>query len=318
MTDFLSRCKSIARIILVALIMLLVLVVIGYLAIYLFIASRRLPYPYELEWIEGGFVDQVGRILAGQSVYGPPGVEFTPFLYAPLYFYLSAGAAKLFGAGFFPLRLVSVLSSLIAMAGTFGIVYRRNKNFAASILAAGLLAASYRITGAWLDVARVDSLSVALLVLFCLALPSSPNRIRWLSAGIIASLMVLAKQSMLIAVLPFFLVHLVQYRRRAVWIAAGFLLPLCLVTLLFNAASGGWYSFYTFDLLWQQTEWLSQDVILGFWKTDILRHYFASIGIAAAGLFLLFRERRGEFWGWLSLLAGALLCSFLARIKAGR
>ena len=150
-----------------------------------------------------------------------------------------------------------------------------------------------------------------------LALPEFPGRIRWLAAGLFASLMVLTKQSMLIAVLPFFLVHLVQYRRRAVWMAAGFLLPLCLVTLLFNISSEGWYSFYTIELLGQQAEWLSQDVIIGFWKTDILRHYFVSLGIAAAGLFLIFRDRRGEFWEWLALLAGALLCSFLARIKAG-
>ena len=317
MMEFLSRCGLFFRILLAALTVLIVLVVAGYAAVYLSIAAVRLGYPYELEWIEGGFVDQVGRILAGQTVYGPPSIEFTPFLYTPLYFHLSAAAAKVFGAGFFPLRLVSVLSSLVGMAGMFLLVFRRNKNLVAAALAAGLLAASYRITGAWLDVARVDSLSIAFLVLFCLALPESPDRIRWLAAGFCASLMVLTKQSMLIAVLPFFLVHLVQYRRRAVWMAAGFLLPLCLVTLFFHLASDGWYSFYTIELLGQQTEWLSQEVIVAFWKTDILRHYFVALGIAAAGLFLAFREKRKEFWEWLALLVGALLCSFLARIKAG-
>jgi hypothetical protein len=317
MTDFLSRCKLIARILLTALTILLILVVIAYAAAYLYVAARRLAYPYELDWIEGGFVDQVGRLLAGQSVYGPPGIGFTPFIYTPLYFYLSAAAAKVVGAGFFPLRLVSVLSSLIAMAGMFAIVFQRNRNVVAALLAAGLLAASYRITGAYLDVARVDSLSVALLVLFCLALAQPPGRIHWLIAGALASLMVLTKQSMLLAVLPFFLIHFLQYRKRALWMAAGFLLPLGLVLLLLNLASGGWFSFYTIELLGQQAEWLPQDVIVGFWKTDILRHYFVSLGFAAAGLFLLFRERRREFWEWLALLAGALLCSFLARIKSG-
>ncbi len=317
MMDFLSRCSLIFRILLVALTVLILSVIAGYAAVYLYIAAVRSGYPFELDWIEGGFVDQVGRILAGQSVYGPPSIEFTPFLYTPLYFYLSAAVAKAAGAGFFPLRLVSILSSLVSMAGMFVLVFRRNKNLVASALAAGLLAASYRITGAWLDVARVDSLSIAFLVLFCLALPRSPSRIRWLTAGVFASLMVLTKQSMLIAVLPFFLVHLIQYRRRAVWMATGFLLPVSLVTLLSNIASDGWYSFYTIDLLGQQTEWLSREVIVGFWKTDILRHYFVSIVFGAAGLFLAFREKRGEFWEWLALLAGALLCSFLARIKAG-
>jgi hypothetical protein len=315
--ECLSRCRLVFRILLVALTVLILAVVAGYTAAYLYIAVRRMGYPYELDWIEGGFVDQVGRILAGKSVYGPPSIEFTPFLYTPLFFYLSAAAAKMFGAGFGPLRLVSVSASLVGMGGMFLIVYRRNRNIVAASLAAGLLAASYRITGAWLDVGRVDSLSIAFLVLFCLALPSSPSRVRWFTAGVFAGLMVLTKQSMVVAVLPFFLVHLLQRRRRAAWMAAGFLLPLGLVTLVFNLASDGWYSFYIFDLLRQQADWLGQDVIISFWKTDILRHYFVSIGFGAAGLFLAFRGKRAEFWEWLALLAGALLCSFLARIKAG-
>jgi hypothetical protein len=317
MTNLPARSKSITRILLAGLTLLAVLAALGYVIVYVYIAARRMGYPYELEWIESGFAGQVGRILSGRSVYGPPGIEFTPFLYTPLYFYLSAAAAKLVGAGFLPLRLVSILSSLIAIGGIFALVFRRSRNLTASFLAAGLLAASYRITGAWLDVGRVDSLAIALLVLFCLALPSSPSRIRWLAAGLLAGLMVLSKQTMLIAVLPFFAVHFLQYRARALWMAAGFLLPLGLTTIYLNITSQGWFTFYTVELLIQQTEWLGQDVIVGFWKTDILRHYFISLGIAAAGLFLILRDRRREFWEWLALLAGALLCSFLARIKSG-
>jgi hypothetical protein len=317
MPDFPARIKSITRILLAGLTVLIILVVLGYALAFLCLAAQRAAYPYELEWIESGFAGQVGRILSGRSVYGPPSIEFTPFLYTPLYFYLSAAAAKIVGAGFLPLRLVSILSSLIAIGGIFALVFRRNRNLTASFLAAGLLAASYRITGAWLDVGRVDSLAMALLVLFCLALPPSPNRIRWLAAGFLAGLAVLTKQTMAIAFLPFFLVHLLQYRARALWMAAGFLLPLILVTASLNLASGGWFSFYTIELLAQQTDWLGRDVVIGFWKTDILRHYFISLLIAAAGLFLILRERRRDFWEWLALLAGALLCSFLARIKSG-
>jgi hypothetical protein len=317
MTNFPVRLKSISRILLAAFTVLVVVAALVYIGVYLFLAVQRMGYPYELDWIEGGFVDQVGRVLSGQTVYGPPSITFTPFLYTPLFFYLSAAAAKVVGGGFFPLRLVSVLSSLAAMGGMFAVVYRRNRNIAAGLIAAGLLAASYRITGAWLDVGRVDTLAVALLVLFCLALPTSPNRMRWVLAGLFAGLMVLTKQSMLIAVLPFLAVHLIQYRARALWMAAGFLVPVGLVTLVLQAASNGWYSFYTVELLGQQTDWLGQDVIVGFWKTDILRHFFVPLGFGAAGLFLIFRERRREFWEWLALLAGALLCSFVARIKAG-
>ncbi|MBN2085455.1 MAG: glycosyltransferase family 39 protein [Anaerolineales bacterium] len=317
MTDIPARSKSITRIILTGLTVLALLAALGYLIVYLYIAARRMGYPYELEWIESGFVGQVGRILSGQNVYQAPSIEFTPFLYTPLYFYLSAAAAKITGAGFLPLRLVSVISSLVAIVGIFALVFRRSRNFAASLLAAGLFAASYRITGAWLDVARVDSLAIALLVLFCLALPPAPNRIRWLTAGVLAGLMVLTKQTMVLAVAPLFAVHLVRHRARAMWVASGFLLALVPAMLYLNITTEGWFSFYALELLGQQAEWLGRDVIVEFWKTDILRHYFVSLGIAAAGLFLILRERQREFWEWLALLAGALLCAFLARIKAG-
>jgi hypothetical protein len=312
-----SRLKPLSRIILIGLIALSILAVLAYIVAFLYVAANRIGYPYELEWIEGGFVGQTGRIAAGQSVYGPPTVEFTPFLYTPLFFYLSAAVAKILGTGFAPLRIVSVAAALIAMAGMFLLVYRRNGNIPAGLFAAGLLAASYRVTGAWLDVGRVDSLAIALLVLFLLALPASPGRLRWVLSGAAAALMFLTKQSLLAVVVPFFAVHLIQYRSRALWMAAGFLLPVGIVTGVMNATSGGWYSFYTFDLLGQQADWLGRDAILSFWKTDLLRHFFPALGLAGAGLFFLLREKRSEFWQWLALLAGAIACSFLARIKAG-
>ena len=139
MPDFPARSKPITRILLTGLTVLAILAALGYLIVYVYIAARRMGYPYELEWIEGGFVGQVGRILAGQPVYGPPSIEFTPFIYTPLYFYLSAATAKIVGAGFLPLRIVSVLSSLVAIIGIFALVFRRSRNLTASFIAAGLL-----------------------------------------------------------------------------------------------------------------------------------------------------------------------------------
>lgn len=296
---------------------ILVLAAAAYLVIYVYIALHRLRYPYELEWIEGGLVDQVGRILAGRSVYGPPSISFTPFLYTPLFFYLAAIPAKIFGVGFFPLRLISFLASLAAIGGIFWIVYRDGRSLLASILAAGLFAASYRVTGAWLDAARVDSLSIALLVFFWLSIPRNADRGRWALTGALAALMFLTKQTMLAALLPFFLLHLVQFRRGAVWLAAGFVVPVAAATLLLNLATGGWYSFYTIDLLAQQTDWLGRDVIVGFWTNDLFRHYAVAIFISLAGIFLLARRDRAQFWKWLTLLVGTVLCSFIARIKEG-
>ncbi|MBL8716184.1 MAG: hypothetical protein JNL79_09325, partial [Myxococcales bacterium] len=62
----------------------------SFLVLYVFVALRRLVYPFDLEWMEGGMVDQVRWILAGHKLYVKPSIDFVPFIYNPLYFYVSA------------------------------------------------------------------------------------------------------------------------------------------------------------------------------------------------------------------------------------
>ena len=90
----------------------LVVGALAFVAVYLFVATARMGYPYELEWMESGLVDGVGRILDGAPLYVEPSVEFIPFAYPPLYHWLSAAVASITGLSYLPLRLVSLLSSL--------------------------------------------------------------------------------------------------------------------------------------------------------------------------------------------------------------
>src|SRR4029078_4887993 len=73
------------------------------------------------------------------------------------YFYISAAFAALLGEGLFPLRLVSFLSSLGSLLILFRLGSRESSHPAAGLLTAGLFAATYKISGAWFDLARVDS-----------------------------------------------------------------------------------------------------------------------------------------------------------------
>jgi 4-amino-4-deoxy-L-arabinose transferase-like glycosyltransferase len=57
-------------------------------------------------------VDHVLRVLSGQKLYVQPSLEFVPFIYPPLFVYLSAMVSMVTGVGFEPLRLVSFVSSL--------------------------------------------------------------------------------------------------------------------------------------------------------------------------------------------------------------
>ena len=89
-----------------ALAALCVLFVLGFLAL----AALRVTYPFELEWQEGGMLDHVLRVLAGQPLYVEPSLEFIAFPYTPLYFHVSALACKVLGVGLPALRVVSILA----------------------------------------------------------------------------------------------------------------------------------------------------------------------------------------------------------------
>src|SRR6267143_1685706 len=93
---------------------------IFYILAYLFVALARMGYPFELEWMEGGMVDHVRRVLLGLPIYAKPSIEFVSFLYPPLYYEAAAVFSKVLGPGFLPLRLLSFLSSV----GVFVLIFR--------------------------------------------------------------------------------------------------------------------------------------------------------------------------------------------------
>ena len=134
---------------------LLLIAAAYYLLLYLIVAAMRLGYPFELEYMEGGAVVQVQRILDGLPLYDKPSLRFVAYLYAPLYFYVSALRGLAFGNGFFTLRFVSYVASLGCFGFIFLIVRHRTASVFASFVAACLFAAEFAIAGAWFDLARV-------------------------------------------------------------------------------------------------------------------------------------------------------------------
>jgi 4-amino-4-deoxy-L-arabinose transferase-like glycosyltransferase len=131
---------------------------------YIVCAVQRLGTPIELEWMEGGSLQMMYRVLSGKPLYAPPSIEFVPYTYTPLYFYLSALVSFLVGADFLPLRLVSFTASLASFFFLFAIIRRETGSALAGVAAAGLFAGSYAVNGNWFDIARIDSLCVAFLL----------------------------------------------------------------------------------------------------------------------------------------------------------
>lgn len=291
------------------------------IGLYVVLALLRIAHPFELEWMEGGVVDHVRRVLAGQPLYGRPTLGFTPYIYPPLYYYVCAPVAWLLGVGLFPLRLVSFLSSLVAMAAIFGLVRRETGDRWAALVAAGVFAACYRAGGAWFDLARVDSLFLALLFGGILVTRRARSWRGVLTGALLLAASFLTKQAALVpalALAPFLL-----RRRSWRWAALHVGTVLGVIgasTVVFDHLSHGWYSKFVFDLPAQHA--MVHSLIVSFWTRDLLGVVAPAAVLGAAGLALLWRGRRtaegaDALWFHVPLAIGLVMAAYTARLHSG-
>ncbi len=287
-----------------------------YPAAYLFIALQRIDYPFEIEWMEGGSAGHVARVLAGEGLYAPPTLAFTPFIYPPLYFHGSAWFAQLLGEGFLPLRLVSLLSSLFCFVLVGRFVARECGDRRAGLLAAGLLAASFEISGAWFDIARVDSLFLLFTLASLYLLRFGKTLSAAVAAGVLGGCAFFTKQTALVVLAPFLICAVVA--RVRMWVAFSAALAVVVVVgcLLLDARSDGWFAYYVFDLPAQhRIRWWKLE---RFWRLDVL----ARLPVAAAAAVAFFgvsrfgaNDPRRLYYPCLAI--GTLGASLLSRLHSG-
>jgi hypothetical protein len=291
---------------------------------FLGVALVRIRYPYALEWIEGGMLDEVRWILGGKKPYVAPSLDFVPFIYNPLYFWISAAVARVVGVGFVALRLVSLLASVGTLALLALLVRKETGSAAAAAVAAGLYASTFRVTQQFMDLARVDSLFVffAVLALYLLRTRPTAAGLAGAAASLVASF--LTKQSGAIVAAP--LVAWVLFER--VWEAKdrrsrleGVVFAAVTVVGIGGSAwllewwTDGWYRYYAFDVPRQHrlVPWLWAD----FWTVDVMGPFACA---CVGAVFVLFgpggldRPAR-RLWG--AALVGVLLASWSARLHDG-
>jgi hypothetical protein len=289
----------------------------AFIAVYALVALLRIRYPSELEWIEGGMVDHVARIRDGHQLYGPPSLTFIPDIYTPLYFYVSAAVSFVTGLGFFPLRVVSVVSSAVLLVLVGRLTMRDTADVRSGVIAAGLFAATYRLSGAWLDVGRVDTLCIALLFGALLVARRTRTPRGAIAAGALMALAFLTKQVALlpsIAVIGFFLVTR-RPARTVLAYAGSLVVGIGGSTLLLNALTGGWYSTYVIDIPAKHA--IAKREYFGFFTDDLLYPLAIAIVISVVALVAVRRQRSEGFW--FHLFAGAAIgaAAYSARLHTG-
>ncbi len=220
----------------------------------------RYPYPYDLEWMEGGILHGAHRIASGDGLYPAPSVDFIPFLYTPLYPGLLAALSPITGLSYQVGRAISILSlcglALVALAQGRAVQPRRPAaGLTGAVLGLGLFAAAYPMTGAWFDLVRADTFALLLITGGLYGL------MRWGRTGhgwtgharvaLAAALLALsffAKQTGVLYVVaggPIILI--VAWRRAPTYVAAAGIIGLG-GTWLLQRATDGWFWFYVRDL----------------------------------------------------------------------
>jgi 4-amino-4-deoxy-L-arabinose transferase-like glycosyltransferase len=240
-----------------------------FLGLYAFTALHRLTYLFELEWEEGAFVDHVIRLVSGQKLYVEPTLDFIPFVYTPGYYYAAAGAALLLGASAVTLRIVSILCSV----GIFGVLAafgRKERGTGKEgLLLAGLFAATYAIGGAWLDVARVDSLFLFLTLAGLYGVRFGRTTTALVATGMLLAGALLTKQVGLILGPILLLYPVVRLGRRGLIPGVTFLATATIAVVALEWESDGWFLYYTYYVL-TRTQAVFADRLASFWTTDLL------------------------------------------------
>lgn len=283
---------------------------------FLVTACSRMGYPYELEWMEGGMLTQVQRFVAGLPLYTAPSLDYTAFIYPPGYFALGSLFYRVFGGGFFSLRLLSFLSTLGSMACIARLVWREHHDRWATCVAVGFFAATFRICGFWFDLARVDTLFLCLLLLSIDTLRGSTSARGDALAAAFGCAAFLVKQSTLLALFPVALYTLGAEKglRRVVFSTTLGLLALGSALILFWTTRG-WYGFYVFALPSRHP--LDPAQYLDFWKRDL----FGLVPVACLltcgyCLWRLARKpKQGLFWS--AVCSGMLATAWFSRLHEG-
>jgi 4-amino-4-deoxy-L-arabinose transferase-like glycosyltransferase len=286
---------------------------VTYVVAYVVVALLRLRYPYELEWMEGGMAEHVRRILDGRPLYAKPSLEFVSFLYPPLYAGVAAVVSWVVGPGMAPLRLVSFLSSLGVFALLYRIVQQETGSRLAAAAAVGIFAATYDRVGGWLDLARLDSLYLLLLLAAIALLRSATSAVRAAGAGLALGAAFFTKQSALVVAVPLAVAALAAGVRRGVWFTAAAAAAIGGGTVLLERASGGWFGYYCFELPSRHPRLAGAG--LSFWTVDLLP--LAPAVVLAA--WLVGKRVRGRRDGWTvpAAAAGMIASSWSVRTMVG-
>jgi hypothetical protein len=285
-----------------------------FIAMFAATGVLRAVYPYPIDGLEPGALQEVGRVIAGQPLYVAPSLQYVPQIYGPVYFYLAAPLAVLSGSAQFALRATSLLASLGSIAILFLLVRRETGNLVMGLFAGALLSTCNQLVEGAMDIGRTDAMALFLLLAttyvtctmlldgsrtslspaltLTLSQGERENQRGWSRSalgGCLLGLALLTKQTGLPVALALVLCVLVIRRGQLVVYIAALVLTAGVGFGLLLLQSGGWPFFYLWEL--PRMHQILPELMWRIWG-DIVARFAPAILIGP--LFLVGCAARGE------------------------
>jgi len=281
--------------------------------------ARRLAYPYDLEWMEGGMLVHAWRLMHGATIYPAPSVDFIPYLYTPGYPAVLAALGKVFGLGYPLGRAVSALALVAVLALAAWAVVRaddeRGPGLAGAGVACGIIAATYPWVEGWYDLVRGDTLFLAVALGGLVVLRHGarrPGRVA-LAAALLAASFFLKQTGILLVAAGGAALLVMNWRAVPVYVGVAGAIGGG-GTLLLNKLTDGWFWLYIYQVHQQHDTnmdrfWRSFGNIFG--KFPALTAALAVAAVAVAAVAIARRrlpQGAAGFLYWLWIFAcGAVM-----------
>ncbi len=177
--------------------------------------GTRITYPYDLEWMEGGMLVHVWRLREGLPLYAAPTADWIPYLYPPFYPWL---LSLLGPPDYASARALSFLCAILVGLAAVVAVRKERGSWGLAVAAAGIFWVAYDDVGAFYDLARNDTLALALAV-WALVVGRAGTRKAVVGAGLLLAASFAAKHTYALLGIP---MVLWLWRRRSSTRAAEF------------------------------------------------------------------------------------------------
>lgn len=296
----------------------IVLATLSAVFVWLFLdtAFSRIDYPYDLEWMEGGAVDHTVRVSNGEALYVAPSLDFTPYIYTPLSYYLSSFLSIFTGEGYIAGRLLSILATLGCFILMYIITFKWSRSYLLSILPVGIFCACYELCFTWFDIGRVDSLFLFFLLLSAYYLLKDGTNRSLIISCVALYLSFMTKQS---AILFYPMACLLVLRfgtKKFIWYSASLAVITSITILIYNSISDGWFYYYIFQLGQQHP--IVNTMFIDFWALDLWHQFKRPIIIALIGLALIaYNIKKKHMLPLASLVLSLVGISYFGRLHSG-